>query len=622
MSLLEALLLDPVRMNVWVAARTDGVAGTGTQGDPFDGSTQAKFDGVMHALPMPVLGISRSETTATATALSHGFPNGSLVLIAGATGADASRYNGSFIISNVTTNTFQYTMSGTPSGSATGTISCRLSSAGGPMVPLPLSPPIAVRLGPGTFKTNGYADNVAGGWQARPAMKILGSGVQVTTLQLAGGGSNGHYYAVGHAVSPAGQPNLLDYFEISDLTIDCNFAAFSGTAACGAVRVMGNHARVRRLMVINWGTRATTNPCFVLSAVTATDIASVEDCGIEECVVVSPATTGNTGPITVLHAGGTEAPPAAPLTYGVAPYVRNCFIDAGESSPFSPEIRGLSMAWCKAGIIEGNQAHNLTYGTFQQSTGAQDLVVRNNWFKNVNRGIFLGGVQNSPPAGSGNLAASGGSATVTLTAGSLPSVGDYLLLNTNPSTVFDGIVVTVESLNVPGNSFRFSTVLTGMAKVSSLRKVFGVTNLTIEGNVVELATATSGYLVGIHANDSWGASTPAKDAGNPTFLFGKMIVRDNKLRYVDGAFASNYAGYGMQLNSAANLLVRNNVVESASVTPPSIQNDRCGAVAYFNNQTPAGVLIQGTNGDSGVPYEELSTIADFALVMGLFNRKT
>jgi hypothetical protein len=43
MSLLEALLLDSYRMNVWIAYRTDGVAGSGTQSDPFDGSTQAKF---------------------------------------------------------------------------------------------------------------------------------------------------------------------------------------------------------------------------------------------------------------------------------------------------------------------------------------------------------------------------------------------------------------------------------------------------------------------------------------------------------------------------------------------------------------------------------------------------
>lgn len=47
MSLLDALLLDPVRINVWVAKRADGISGSGTQNDPYDGSTAAKFDTLM-----------------------------------------------------------------------------------------------------------------------------------------------------------------------------------------------------------------------------------------------------------------------------------------------------------------------------------------------------------------------------------------------------------------------------------------------------------------------------------------------------------------------------------------------------------------------------------------------
>ena len=66
MSLLDALLLDPLRMNVWIAVRAEAVpvAGTGTQNDPFDGSSAAKFDALMNALPMPISGINYSGTTA------------------------------------------------------------------------------------------------------------------------------------------------------------------------------------------------------------------------------------------------------------------------------------------------------------------------------------------------------------------------------------------------------------------------------------------------------------------------------------------------------------------------------------------------------------------------------
>ena len=44
MSLIDALLLDPAPFNVWIAARTDGIKGSGTASDPYDGSTAAKFD--------------------------------------------------------------------------------------------------------------------------------------------------------------------------------------------------------------------------------------------------------------------------------------------------------------------------------------------------------------------------------------------------------------------------------------------------------------------------------------------------------------------------------------------------------------------------------------------------
>src|SRR2546423_2684242 len=49
MSLLDSLLLDPARLDVWIAMRTDGVAGTGTESDPYDGSTQVKFDALMNS---------------------------------------------------------------------------------------------------------------------------------------------------------------------------------------------------------------------------------------------------------------------------------------------------------------------------------------------------------------------------------------------------------------------------------------------------------------------------------------------------------------------------------------------------------------------------------------------
>jgi len=62
-------------------------------------------------------------TTATVTtAAAHGYSNGDTVNISGATGVDAGFYNGDFVITNASGSTFDYTMTGTPAGNATGTL--------------------------------------------------------------------------------------------------------------------------------------------------------------------------------------------------------------------------------------------------------------------------------------------------------------------------------------------------------------------------------------------------------------------------------------------------------------------------------------------------------------------
>jgi hypothetical protein len=70
-----------------------------------------------------ITSITFSSTTATVTtATNHGYSNGNLVNIRGATGADASKYNGDFSISAASGASFQYTMTSTPAANATGTL--------------------------------------------------------------------------------------------------------------------------------------------------------------------------------------------------------------------------------------------------------------------------------------------------------------------------------------------------------------------------------------------------------------------------------------------------------------------------------------------------------------------
>ena len=72
---------------------------------------------------VPLTSITRVTTTATATSTSpHGYSTGNYVNIRGATGADGLLYNGDFTITVTGASTFTYTMAGTPTGSASGTL--------------------------------------------------------------------------------------------------------------------------------------------------------------------------------------------------------------------------------------------------------------------------------------------------------------------------------------------------------------------------------------------------------------------------------------------------------------------------------------------------------------------
>lgn len=75
------------------------------------------------ASDISISSITRSGTTATAiTSTPHGYSDGNLINIQGATGLDATLYNGDFAISNASGTTFTYTMTGTPAANATGTL--------------------------------------------------------------------------------------------------------------------------------------------------------------------------------------------------------------------------------------------------------------------------------------------------------------------------------------------------------------------------------------------------------------------------------------------------------------------------------------------------------------------
>jgi len=538
MSLLDALLLDPAPFNIWIAARTDGIKGSGTASDPYNGSTQARFDSVMQT----IAGL---------------FPGQK----------------------------------------------------------------VAIHLGPGEFITAGYAESDGNAWEIKAGMRILGSGRGVTTLKRATGSSSG--FVLGHDLATA-----ADYFELCDLTLDCNLTTSpGGGATCGAVRVLGTHVRLARVRAKNWGCSLTNQTCYVFAVITANSSGGpfIANCGMEGCIADEPAkltgSPANTGTVVMFHAGASSAVGVSQEGYALSPYIRNCF-GQWDVSITGTQARGLSMNWCRGGVVEGNHIHGADYGGPYPGIGTTvDLIVRNNFFKNVQHGMNWpqGGFTSALSITS--IAKDPGDNTLAKVVTNVPhnyQVAERVRVvpTDGSASAFTGYFA-ISAIDIADNKvFKFRLPTSNPANPSpatgTVQKVFSMGRLIVEGNIIELRPGVSNQRA-IMAADNAG-STPTYD-----YVYGEVIVRNNKIRYMDGASPTDSGATIIEVQGAKSLHVKDNVLDTIATAP--LANRRCGAATYFNNRTPGGSLIEGFNPDTVQRYAELESDTDFAQVLSLFNRR-
>ena len=103
---------------------------------------------------------------------------------------------------------------------------------------------------------------------------------------------NNNYAVIGTA--PTGAE--LEFFEVSDLTVDCNLDGqlIAGQEfpliACQGIVASGAHLRYRRVRAVNFGSLQDPYECFVLWSAGAFPYgAESVDCVIEDCIVEQPA---------------------------------------------------------------------------------------------------------------------------------------------------------------------------------------------------------------------------------------------------------------------------------------------------------------------------------------------
>ena len=556
-----------------------------------------------------------------------------MVVIAGEN-TEPTLWNGTVTIWNVQATSFQYTMSAAPfypngSGAITAAkvTGTRFDEVMAGIAASTALSAMLILLGPNPFGnsylTAGYTEGGSNPWQIKARMKLAGSGREVTVIKRINAAAGG--YVLGHDLTTA-----VDHFELSDLTLDCNLTGAAPTGATtGAVRAMGDHVRLSRVRAKAWGCAASNGTCQVFALILANPpaVPMVSNCGMEGCIADAPAkltgTPANAGTVTMFHAGASSVPTGAQAEgYALSPYIRNCF-GQWDVTITGTQARGLSMNWCRGGVVEGNHIYDADYGGPYPGSGTTlDLIVRNNFFKNVKHGMNWpqGGFVPSSPISITTIAkdtVDNTMAKVVTGAAHNFQVGERVKVtptDTNASA-FTGYFVVAAIDAADDKVFKFRLPVSNpnnpTPTTGTVQKVFSVGRVIIEGNIIELRQGISNQRA-IQASDN-ASSAPAYD-----YVYGDVIIRNNKLRYVDGATPTDSGATLIEVQGVKNVIIQNNVLDTIATAP--LTDARCANATYFNNRTPAGVLVQGKNNDSGRKYDELETDAEDAFVMGFIKR--
>jgi hypothetical protein len=294
------------------------------------------------------------------------------------------------------------------------------------------------------------------------------------------------------------------------------------------------------------------------------------------------------------------------------------------------EFRGIAVSSCVSAVVEQNQIHNCWIGgpysspmddSVTQPTSPPTLareehldpgnalnirsqIVRLNSYWNTVAGPYwnMGGLS-APVSGSSiSYAATTGLVTVTTASQHKLWVKARVKIESTPDGRYEGLQEITDIADGMHFKYQLAANLQNMASGSAqYRVVSGADFLLIDGNVIELADldetefAIKEYVLGasvlgpiyrargIIVGDNWLSAR-----GGP-YAHGQVIVRKNKIRFVDGQLAATRegigipAGSGIQITGAKQVHLTNNVVEVNARNP--VQIFRCGKVYVFNNES-------------------------------------
>lgn len=564
MSLLDTFLFDPYPLQVYIAYRKDGVGGSGTIEDPWDGSSAAKFDSIL-STKVPATGnvtVNLGPAPAAEPFLTNGYYE-----VPGAVGGGGWQIRkGMRIVGSGIDVTVLKMASITPSSSRHYFAIGHDLSVGGVTGAAPNSVDYSqisdLTIDCGLPVTS---DGVAAG-----ALRVMGSNVSIRNVKAVNWGNR--------------VANKIGFV----------IALINGNPESTPVASVSN--------------------------------SSIEDCIVINPSVPSGSLT--VAEVLLLHSGGKDHDTTKLEAFGTAVAIRRCFVNAqdpsspnslGNGTDYRSKFRAISMASCVGGVVEGNNVMTCWFGgPCFLKWSARSIVVRDNSYRNVVAGPYAnygtGGIGAVISVTSLTSATTLAEATTSSAHNLLP--GDRVLITNVAPAAYNGLFLVTTVVN--STKFQYQTVTAPAANGSGapmrMQKVLGVEKWIAESNVIELATSvTSPAPVGLFCD------APAGALVAPAYMFGDVFMTNNHVRYLDGTWSSSLPGYGMDIKGFRNLQVDQNVIDVAA--SPSLKSGAGGVANYSENRTPAGVLVQGFSTVTNALFNELETDNDLALLNGFFSDK-
>lgn len=247
------------------------------------------------------------------------------------------------------------------------------------------------------FQTKGYP----GGFAVKSGQRIVGAGVSSTTVQLVGhtGSGAAQNYVFGNDPTAG---FLFLGCEISDMLLDANLPSSAGGTLCaaGGVSLTGKNVMIQRVRVQNFGTNVASVIAFAISGALADtgNPASPSNAVIQECIVDAPSAGRMAAGARVVGINLGNTSNLGSSSGHQMCVIRNCFVDG---SPYTGVgLRGIMATGGNGTIVERNRVLNCNYGLFYDElisspvapdviSKTTDLIVRDNYFRNVLVGIYL-----------------------------------------------------------------------------------------------------------------------------------------------------------------------------------------------------------------------------------------